>query len=57
VQDRLSRHSLTVYVNIQIYRQFCNFASCSVTVRPEHRMRVLENRVLGVVFGVKGRKC
>ena len=37
-------------------RQFCNFASCSLTVRRECGLRVLENRVLREVFRRKGKE-
>jgi hypothetical protein len=59
VQDLLSSSLLSKNTKIKIYRTIilpvvlCGCETWSLTRREEHRMRVLENRVLRRIFGPK----
>jgi hypothetical protein len=59
VQSLLSSHLLSRNVNVKIYKTIIQplvLYGCetwSLTLREEHRLRVLENRVLRRIFGPK----
>jgi hypothetical protein len=60
VQNLLSSRLLSKNVKIRIYRTVIlpvvlyGWATCSLTLREERRLRVFENRVLRGIFELKG---
>ena len=60
VQNHLFSSLLSQNRKLKIYRTvillvvFCGYEALSFTLREEHRLRVLENRVLRKIFGPKG---
>jgi hypothetical protein len=64
-QNLLSSHLLSKNVKVRIYKTIilpvvlCGCETWSLTLREEHKLRVFENRVLKIIFGMMrdGENC
>ena len=62
VRNLLPSRSLSKNIKIKTHRSIIlavvlyGFETWSVTLKEEHRLRLLENRVVGKIFGLKGKE-